>query len=70
MNELDAGLESVLSNFADDTNLGGAFDCVEGREVWQKGLDKFQSWLVITFMNFSKCRLLHLGRSNLGYTHR
>jgi len=66
---LDAGLESVLSNFPDDTNEGGV-DYVEGREVGQKGLDKFQSWLVTKFMNFNKCRLQHLGRINLGYTYR
>lgn len=66
---MDAGFESVLSNFPDDTNEGGV-DYVEGREVWQKGLDKFQSWLVTKFMNFNKCWLQHLGRSNLGYTYR
>lgn len=54
INYLDAGLESVSRNFADYTNLGGAVDCVEGREVWQKGLAKFQSWPVTKFMNFEQ----------------
>ncbi|KAJ7410326.1 hypothetical protein WISP_109197 [Willisornis vidua] len=33
LNDLDTGLEGILSKFADDTKLGGAVDFVKGREA-------------------------------------
>lgn len=33
INDLDVGLEGVLSEFADDAKLGGAIDYIEGREI-------------------------------------
>ncbi|GAB0185460.1 mitochondrial enolase superfamily member 1 [Grus japonensis] len=72
INNLDVGLEGVVSNFADDTKLGGAVDSVEGGEALQRDLDRLENWAITNSMRFKKgkCRILHLGRGNPGYTYR
>ena len=66
INYLNAGVECTISNFADDTNLGGADDSLEGQEALQRDLDRLEHWTVIYGMKFnkSKCRILYLGQSN------
>lgn len=46
MKDLDVGLEGRLSEFGDDTQLGGAVDCLEGRDVLQRDLDKGKGWAI------------------------
>ncbi|GAB0184088.1 mitochondrial enolase superfamily member 1 [Grus japonensis] len=72
INDLDVGLESVVSKFVDDTKLGGAVDCVEGGEALQRDLDRLENWAITNRMRFNKgkCWILHLGRGNPGYTYR
>ncbi|GAB0202527.1 mitochondrial enolase superfamily member 1 [Grus japonensis] len=72
MNDLDVGLEGVVSKFAVDTKLGGAVDSVEGGEALQRHLDRLENWAITNRMRFNKgkCRILHLGRGNPGCTHR
>jgi len=57
---LDLGLESVLS--LDNSKLGGAVDCLKGREALQRDLDKLESWAITNHMKFSKsiCWILHM----------
>ncbi|GAB0207026.1 mitochondrial enolase superfamily member 1 [Grus japonensis] len=66
------GLEGVVSKFADDTKLGGAVDSVKGGEALQRDLDRLENWAITNRMRFNKgkCRILHLGRGNPGYTYR
>ncbi|GAB0210391.1 mitochondrial enolase superfamily member 1 [Grus japonensis] len=66
------GLEGVVSKFADDTKLGGAVDSVEGGEALQRDLDRLENWAITNHVRFNKgkCRILHLGRGNPGYTYR
>ncbi|KAK4829112.1 hypothetical protein QYF61_002150 [Mycteria americana] len=72
INDLDAGVESTLSMFADDTKLGGAVEFFEGRETLQKDLDRLESWAITNRMKFnkSKCQILHLEWGNAGYTYK
>ncbi|GAB0204012.1 mitochondrial enolase superfamily member 1 [Grus japonensis] len=72
INDLDVGLEGVVSKFVDDTKLGGAVDSVKGGEALQRDLDRLENWAITNRMRFNKgkCRILHLGRGNPGYTYR
>ncbi|GAB0184199.1 mitochondrial enolase superfamily member 1 [Grus japonensis] len=67
-----AGLEGVVSKFADDTKLGGAVDSVEGGEALQRDPDRLENWAITNRMRFNKgkSRILHLERGNPGYTYR
>ena len=42
INDLDAGLEGTLSQFADDVKLTGAVDSFEVREALQRDADKLE----------------------------
>ncbi|GAB0179481.1 mitochondrial enolase superfamily member 1 [Grus japonensis] len=72
INDLEVGLEGVVSKSADDTKLGGAVDSVEGGEALQRDLDRLENWAITNRMRFNKgrCWILHLGRGNPGYTYR
>lgn len=54
INDLDVGLQGVLSKFADNTKVGGAVDAVKGEEDFQKDLDKLESWAITNHMLFSR----------------
>jgi len=64
INDLNAAVQSTISNFADDTKLGGAAS--EGQKDLQKGLDRLEHWAIINGMKFnnSKCQIHNLGWSN------
>ena len=70
ISKLDERMESTLSKFAHDTQLGGVADTPEGSAAIQQDLDRVESWAGRNLMRFkkSKCRILHLGRVGQGGT--
>jgi len=64
ISNLEEGRESTLSEFAEDTELGGVADTLEGFPTVHQDLDGLESWAERNLMRFnkSKCRVLHLGR--------
>ncbi|KAJ7415323.1 rna-directed dna polymerase from mobile element jockey-like [Willisornis vidua] len=72
INDLDTGLEGILSKFADDTILGGAVDSLKGRKALQRDLNLLDDWAVTNHMKFNKakCWILHQEWGNPGCTYR
>ncbi|KAJ7404212.1 hypothetical protein BTVI_73357 [Pitangus sulphuratus] len=72
INDLDTGLEGILSKFADDTKLGGPADSLKGRETLQRDFDKLGKWAITNQMKFNKgkCWILYLGWDNPGCMDR
>ena len=65
-NDLDSGVKSKLSKFADDTKLGGKVDSRGGGDQIQESIDTCIDWAKDWQMQFnlSKCKVLGMGRNN------
>jgi len=61
--DMDSGTERTLSKFAEDINLCGVVDTLEGRDATQRDLDRLESWACVNRMKFNnaKCKVLQCG---------
>ncbi|GAB0202548.1 cAMP-dependent protein kinase inhibitor alpha [Grus japonensis] len=71
---MDSGIECSLSKFADDTELCGVVDMLEGRDAIQRDLDRLERWAspCANHMKFNKakCKVLHVGQRNPKHNYR
>ena len=72
INDLDNGVKSKLSKFADDTKLGGKVDSRGGGEQIQESIDTCMDWAKDWQMEFnlSKCKVLGMGKNNENRDYR
>ncbi|KAJ7398823.1 hypothetical protein BTVI_121359 [Pitangus sulphuratus] len=63
---MDSGIECTLIKFADDTDLCGVVDTLEGRDAIQRELDRPERWTDANLMKSkeAKCKAQHLGQGN------
>ena len=53
---MDSGIEHILMNFADNTELSGAVNTLEGRDAIQGDLDRLERWVPTNLIKFSKAK--------------
>ena len=68
INDLEEGIKSNTSTFADDIKLGGSVNCEEDVRRLQGDLERLNVWADVWQMqyNIDKCEVIHFGAKNKG----
>ena len=71
INDLEIGLKSTVSKFADDTKVGGKVLTTADCENIQRDLDRIVQWSEKWQMPFNvdKCKVMHVGPRNIKHTY-
>jgi len=71
VNNMDSGIECILNKFA-DTKMCGVVNTLEGRDVIQRDLDRFERWAHAHLVKLSKakCKVLPVDRGNPKHKNR
>ncbi|CAM5075615.1 unnamed protein product [Natator depressus] len=72
INDLEDGVDCILTKFAEDTKLGGEVDTLADMDRIQRALDKLEDWAKRNLMRFKKdkCKVLHLRWKNPMHRYR
>ena len=72
INDIDLGLISKLSKFADDSKLCKNVCLENDRDILQRDLDRLNEWSQQWQMQFNvdKCSVIHLGHKNKQYNYK
>ena len=72
INDLDCGIVSRLSKFADDTKLGGKVVTRDDCDAIQRDLDNLSTWSDKWLLRFNetKCKVMHIGQNNIRYNYK
>ncbi len=72
INDLDCGIVSKISKFADDTKLGGKVLTTDDCKAIQRDLDNLSTWSDKWLLNFNgaKCKVMHVGYNNVKYNYK
>ena len=72
INDIDLGLISKLSKFADDSKLAKNVNCDMDRDALQQDLDRLDEWSQRWQMQFNvdKCSVIHLGHKNKQFSYK
>ncbi|GAB0204753.1 mitochondrial enolase superfamily member 1 [Grus japonensis] len=70
--DMDSGIEGTLSKFADNTELCGVVNMLEGRDAILRDLDRLERWARANHIKFNKAKgkVLHVGRRNPKHHYR
>uniref|UniRef100_A0A803JAV9 Reverse transcriptase domain-containing protein n=1 Tax=Xenopus tropicalis TaxID=8364 RepID=A0A803JAV9_XENTR len=67
INDLEVGIDSTVSIFADDTKLCKTISSMQDAAALQSDLTKLDNWAANWKMRFNvdKCKVMHFGRNNI-----
>jgi hypothetical protein len=72
INDLDDGILSAVSKFADDTKIAFKVNGIDSLDIIKHDLELVHNWGIRWQMEFNvdKCATLHIGRNNPHYQHK
>ena len=72
INDIDDGIVSKISKFADDTKLCATVNNEEEANVLREDLERLFKWSEVWSMQFNveKCAVMHMGRKNTAFEYK